>query len=146
MTNKKLLIPIVTLVIIATSLSVTAASVSAATNPSSSFHSHRKSTNRPQNLISSGKGKHAFVHGVTGTVSEINGNLITVQSKNSSSTPITAYVVDASNAKILKKNVGSAPSVSTISAIQVGDIIKVRGTVNGASVTATNITDGMNSH
>jgi hypothetical protein len=90
--------------------------------------------------------------GVAGTVTAINGTTISVQSQGMmmyrgrgnggnapSSTPatVTIYSVDASNATVRKDN-----ATSTVSAISVGDMVFVRGTVNGMSVTATSILDG----
>lgn len=68
---------------------------------------------------------------VSGTVSAISGNTITITTK----TKIT-YTVDASNAKIKKNNADA-----TISGVAVGDTIMVQGTFSGTSVTATSITD-----
>lgn len=84
--------------------------------------------------------------GVAGTVTAVNGTIITITGKNS-----TTYTVDATNAKISKINpvvTGTTstnrpiPTLITVSNIAVGDTIMVRGTVSGTSVTATNIIDG----
>jgi len=77
---------------------------------------------------------------VVGTVSAINGNSLTVSGKQgfNSTAATTIYTVDATNAKITKNN-----TTGTISSIVVGDTIAVQGTVNGTSVTATNIRDGL---
>jgi len=75
-----------------------------------------------------------------GTVSAINGNIITLNGKQgfgSSSTDVT-YTVDATNAKIIKNNIAG-----TISSIAIGDTLMVQGVISGTNVTATNIRDGV---
>ncbi|HTH93274.1 MAG TPA: DUF5666 domain-containing protein [Candidatus Paceibacterota bacterium] len=80
--------------------------------------------------------------GVFGTVTAVNGNIVTVQSKTytkgSTTSTSTTYTVDATNAKVMKSN-----AASTVSAIAVGDTVMVQGTVNGTAVTATRIDDGV---
>ncbi|MEJ0021400.1 MAG: DUF5666 domain-containing protein [Candidatus Doudnabacteria bacterium] len=81
--------------------------------------------------------------GVFGTVATINGNTLTVTSKvwskgNTSAATSTTYTVDDTNATVTKN--GAASSVSNIA---VGDTVMVQGTVNGTSITATAINDGM---
>lgn len=87
-----------------------------------------------------------------GKVSSINGNTITITSlpprligkhkqndinnDAASTTPIT-YTVDATNAAIYKDG-----ATSTVSSINVADIIIVQGTVTGTNVSATTIHDG----
>ena len=68
---------------------------------------------------------------VTGTITAINGTTITVKNTNN-----IVYTIDASSAKITKKN-----KESTISSVAVGDNIIVQGTFNGTTVTATTIVD-----
>ena len=51
---------------------------------------------------------------------------------------VTTYTIDASNATVTKAGVAS-----NVAGIAVGDMISVQGTVNGTSVTATKINDGM---
>jgi len=70
--------------------------------------------------------------GVTGTVSAVNGNTVTITNSDGIS-----YTVDASSAKITKMETLS------VSDIQVGDTVGVEGTVSGTSVSATNIMDGV---
>ncbi len=95
--------------------------------------------------------------GVSGTVSEVNGNILTVtatarptrpmpeQASTGVSTPTvvagTVYTVDASNAKIYK---GSATTTVSVSDIVKGDTVMVQGTVSGTNVVATVIRDGVN--
>ena len=82
---------------------------------------------------------------VVGTVYAVNGSNITVNSKigprmnldNTASTS-TTYVVDASNAVIMKNN-----ATTTVSNILVGDIVAVQGTINGSNIVATKIFDGI---
>jgi hypothetical protein len=69
--------------------------------------------------------------GVGGTVTAVSGNTITVTGMDGKT-----YTIDASGAAITKDmTVG-------VSDIKVGDTIGAQGTVNGTSVTATNIHDG----
>lgn len=85
---------------------------------------------------------------VAGTVTAINGTSITVAGVNKNAS--VTYTVDASSAKILKApdtapTVGTRPELTTItlSDIKVGDKIKIEGTINDTSVTATEIIDGV---
>lgn len=68
---------------------------------------------------------------VAGKVTSINGNSITITNGSN-----VTYVVDASNAKIVKRG-----SVSGIGSVAVGDELVVQGTVNGSSITATSVID-----
>jgi hypothetical protein len=80
--------------------------------------------------------------GVSGTVTAISGNSITVtghQGFGTTTTP-TTYTVNATNAVVFKNN-----ATSTISSIAVGDRIFAVGTVTGTSIVATNIIDGLGS-
>ena len=69
--------------------------------------------------------------GVAGTITAVNGDTITLTGKDG-----TTYTVDATSAKISKT------STIDVSGLSVGDTLMVGGTVNGSSVTATNIMDG----
>ncbi|MFO0743753.1 MAG: hypothetical protein U0469_01735 [Candidatus Paceibacterota bacterium] len=78
---------------------------------------------------------------IDGIVTAINGNILTIsqnikREENGSSTKI--YTVDATNALIIK---GGA--TSSVSAINVNDKIMVNGTVNGTTITAKIIHDGV---
>ncbi len=81
---------------------------------------------------------------VYGTVSAVNGNIITVTKTQSSKmnttvAPVTVtYTVDATNATIVKNNVAG-----TIASIVVGDTIVAQGTLTGTNLVATNIRDGI---
>ncbi len=78
-------------------------------------------------------------NGVFGTVQSVSGNTLSVTQKyGPNGTTGTTYTVDATNATVTKN--GAASSVSGIS---VGDTVMVQGTVNGTSVTATAIHDGI---
>lgn len=77
--------------------------------------------------------------GVFGTVSAINGSTLTIDSKGfGKNTTQTTYSVDASNATVTKDQ-----ATSSVSAIATGDMVLVEGTVNGSSISATSIRDGM---
>ncbi len=74
---------------------------------------------------------------VVGTVSGINGAVITVASKNG-----TTYAVDTSNAKI-SSGFGSSAHILSSSAIALNDTVAVIGTRDGTSIKATAIMDGV---
>lgn len=75
--------------------------------------------------------KHA--PGVSGRVTAISGNSITLTSKSN-----ILYTVDVSGAKIVKNR----NTIITIADIKVGDTLMVQGTVTGTSVVATTVFDG----
>ncbi len=80
---------------------------------------------------------------VYGVVTAISGNIITINGKQelnlkANSTASTTFIVDATNAKVIKNN-----ATSTISGILVGDTIRVQGTITGTNVIATVIHDGV---
>src|ERR1035437_4641276 len=81
----------------------------------------------------------AIRSGVSGTVSGVNGNTITVNGRQGfgSTTATVAYTINATNATVRKNN-----ATSTISSIAVGDTIFVQGTVTGTNIVATSIIDG----
>lgn len=84
-----------------------------------------------------GQGMHA--PGVMGTVSSISGTTITLTSSGFGRTATTTtYTVNASTATVTKNGASSS-----LSAVSVGDMIFVQGTVSGLNVTATSIRDGM---
>ncbi len=87
-------------------------------------------TNPPQG----GWGHMGRMPGVFGTVSAVNGTMLTVTDTRSN----TAYSVDVSNATVTKN--GGASSLANVS---VGDSVIAQGTVNGTSVIATALRDGM---
>ncbi|MCX6721686.1 MAG: DUF5666 domain-containing protein [Candidatus Staskawiczbacteria bacterium] len=85
---------------------------------------------------------------ISGTVSAINGNTITVSGKQditrkdiktSSSVANITFTVDATKAKITKN--GAAGKITDIA---VGDTVVVQGTITGTNVVATTIKDGQN--
>ena len=76
---------------------------------------------------------------VVGTVSAINGNVITISGKQGfGATTATTFTVDATNAKITK-----AKATVSISSVAIGDMVLVQGTITGTNVVATAIHDGM---
>jgi membrane-bound inhibitor of C-type lysozyme len=92
-------------------------------------------------------GGHMMMHrapGVFGTVSAVNGTTLTVTSKawtkpgTTGTSAATTYTVDASSATVTKNN-----AASTLGSVAVGDMVMVQGAVNGTSVVATKINDGM---
>ena len=130
--NKKYLALIVGLSTTAATISgaALATTVSAAAPTTSTAQSVRGQT-----------GMHGHSPGVFGIVSAINGNSITVTSKQfnrgATATSVT-YTVDASSATVTK-----AGAASAVSNIAVGDTIMIQGTVNGTTVTAKVIYDGI---
>ena len=86
-----------------------------------------------------GQGMHA--PGVAGTVAAVNGTTLTVTSKgfgHGQNATTTTYTVDASTATVMKNGTSSQ-----LSAVNVGDMVFVQGTVSGSNVAATSIRDGM---
>jgi hypothetical protein len=69
-----------------------------------------------------------------GTVTSINGNIITLNSRKDQS-----YTVDVSAATFSKGLRGA--SLISLADIKVGDVLSVAGTVNGTSVAATKVND-----
>ncbi len=83
--------------------------------------------------------------GIVGTVTGIdangNSNEFTVTARtrpNATTTPATAYTVDATNATIFKNG-----ATSTVASIATGDMVMVQGTVSGTLVTAKVVRDGI---
>lgn len=81
---------------------------------------------------------------VMGTITAIQGTTLTITDKKDSAT----YTIEAGSASILKHEKGAskdtAPAQSTVSlsTLVVGDMVAVRGTLNGTTVTATTIMTG----
>jgi hypothetical protein len=78
--------------------------------------------------------------GVSGKVTAVSGNTITVSGKQGfgANAVATTFTIDATNAKVTK--VGAT---STVSAIAVGDTIMAQGTLTGTNLVATTIRDGV---
>lgn len=76
--------------------------------------------------------------GVRGTISAVNGTTLTVAGKDG-----TTYTVDASNAKVVTVASGAKPTEATLAALVVGDTVGIHGDVNGTTVTAKHIVDGL---
>ncbi len=81
--------------------------------------------------------------GVFGTVTAVNGSTITVQTKammkGNTSIPAATYTVTTSSSTTVDKN----NATSSVSAIAVGDTVMVEGTMNGTTITASRIHDGL---
>lgn len=75
-------------------------------------------------------------NGIGGTITAISGTALTVNAHQGqgNTTVIATYTVDASVAKVFKDNVASS-----LSALAVGDNIKIQGAVSGTNVKATSI-------
>jgi hypothetical protein len=71
--------------------------------------------------------------GAMGTVTAVNGSTLTVTDKDGG-----VYTIDASTA-----TVKASGSTSAVSDIKVGDTVMIQGKVTTASMTATNIEDGV---
>ena len=94
----------------------------AATGPGGSMGTGRKGRSR------------AFTPpAAVGTVSAINGAIITLAGKNG-----TTYAVDDTNAAVMKNGTSTQAS-----GIQSGDTLMVFGTASGAAITASRIVDGV---
>jgi hypothetical protein len=120
MKSKKIVVPLVAIVMVASSI-ISITSVSADTHTSNTFSWRKKSISGNQ------------LKGIMGTVTAVNGSIITVLGKDN-----TSYTVDASTAKI-RGNAGV--STSTLADLKVGDMIVVKGSITGASITAATIID-----
>jgi hypothetical protein len=99
------------------------------------------------NVIATAVRDDAMGHGmnqkpnVSGTVTSVSGNTITITSKMKRGGKTNAtYTVDATNATITKNGANSS-----VSNIAVGDAVMIQGTVNGSSITATTIRDNTSS-
>jgi hypothetical protein len=68
---------------------------------------------------------------IAGTITAINGGVLTVSNKSN-----VTYTVDATSATISIKN-----AKSTLGSVAVGNSVVIQGTVNGTSVTATSVVD-----
>lgn len=75
---------------------------------------------------------------VQGTITAISGSTITIEGKDGKT-----YSIDASDATVKSFAQGSEPTEGDVSGLSVGDEIGVRGTIDGTSVVATQIMDGM---
>lgn len=83
---------------------------------------------------------------VVGTVTSVSSNMLTVtvqgfgrgRMMHTTSNKPTTYTVNASGATVTKNG-----SISTVSAIAVGDRVMVQGTESGTTLTATVIRDGV---
>ena len=87
------------------------------------------------------RGGAPMAPGFFGAVSAVSGDTLTITQKvrpNATTTAPVVYSVDATNAKVMKNGTSS-----TVSAIAVGDMVMVQGTVTGTNVVATVIRDGM---
>lgn len=89
-----------------------------------------------------GKGEGMMRPMVTGVVTAVSGNTITISGQQgirmaTSTATKTTFTVDATNAKIMK-----AGQTGTVSSITVGDTLFVSGTLTGTNVVATMIRDG----
>lgn len=91
-------------------------------------------TNNGTTISSSKNNKMHMQSGIFGTVSAINGTTLTVTEGKTN----TSYSVDASNATVNKNG-----SASSLSAINIGDTVMIKSTVNGTSITAKVINNGV---
>src|SRR4051812_15347615 len=74
---------------------------------------------------------------VAGTVTAVNGTTITVSAFNGGT-----YTINAASASI-KKFASSTPATVTVGSIAVGDKVMIRGTITTATMTASDIFDGI---
>jgi riboflavin synthase alpha subunit len=76
-------------------------------------------------------------NGVHGKITAIDGNSITIVGMND-----ITYIVDASDATVKKFEEGTGPVDTSLADLAVGDMIGVRGEIDGTSVDATDIMAG----
>ena len=118
-------------------LSFAVVSATQAKSNNGSGNKTQNSANMSANLTF-GPGMFAGMFGkpaVTGTISAINGNSLTVNGSNS-----TVYTVDASNARlVVTKPAGTSLANA---GFVTGDTVNVFGTVSGTNVAATAVIDG----
>jgi len=77
--------------------------------------------------------------GIFGTVSAINGETLSVESRGfGQNAATTTYAVDATNATVFKDG-----ATSTLSSVALNDRVMAQGTVSGTNVAATVIRDGL---
>lgn len=98
------------------------------------------SHNMPRGMM--GMMRNEQQRGVMGQVTAINGSTITIQAggpeRNEDNKNARTYTVQASTATVTKNG-----AASTLSAITVGDMLMVEGSVSGTNVTATLIRAGI---
>ncbi len=123
----KLALPLLTALVIVGSVTSIVTVASAASTIGTPTTSNTTSS-RPQMTPPSAMGK----------VTAINGSTITITDQKRGTTTSMTYTVDASAATVTKDQ----NTASTLSAIAVGDMIAVDGTVSGTTITATAIHDG----
>lgn len=117
------------------------------------MHNGSTTESRMEDSASTSDAQHLRMERIFGTVSAVNGNILSVsverRATSSDATTTIIFSVDASAARIFK---GSAPNTSgefmgtttaTIADIVVGDKVGVQGEINGASITARFIVDGV---
>ncbi len=72
---------------------------------------------------------------ISGQLSAVSGTSLTV---TASGTTVTVYTVDVSNVNKVARRYGAS---TDLTALQIGDILQIRGTVNGTNVVATTVRD-----
>lgn len=93
--------------------------------------------------IEKGMGMRGERPAVMGKITSITGTTLTVESMNRGQQSGTTYTVETASAKILKAGQGTTPSEIAVTALVVGDMVGVRGTVSGTNVSATQVISGM---
>jgi len=106
------------------------------TPPVHTAPAHMQGQGRPGNMASSSMVRQ----GLMGTVTAVSGNTISLSGRQGfgTSTTVTNYSVDATNATIRNRNASS-----TVSSINVGDRIFVQGKITGTNVVANIIFAGL---
>lgn len=82
----------------------------------------------PNNATTTANGS---IH-TSATVTAVNGSTLTVTAKNG-----TTYTVNAANADLK----GNGDIAIALGQIKVGDTVRIKGTVNGSTITATKLSD-----
>lgn len=114
--------------------------VSADTGTASSTTSVHMQRGKKSGIKSHTKGNtHSFIRSAvkptaSGVIQSIDGTTVTIKDRNN-----TVYTIDVSSAHILKASIGKASTTISVSDLKVGDMLGVKGTLTGTTVTATDV-------
>lgn len=109
------------------------------TTPTERHEERHGSTTPEKGRMASSTPMGVGMPAVVGKVTGVDGMMLTVIGRGPKSTATTTYSVDATNAKVLKREVGT----TTVASIKTGDMVFVTGTVSDTSVIAKLILDGI---
>ncbi len=109
------------------------------TTPTERHEERHGSTTPEKGRMASSTPMGVGMPAVVGKVTAVDGMMLTVLGRGPKSTATTTFSVDATNAKVLKKEVGT----TTVASIKTGDMVFVTGTISDTSVIAKLILDGI---